>query len=81
MTQHSHETTVFPLDDAVIDIIQQADTQIKETARDLNNFVNGALQYFIRTHKLQGQWRLSANRREIELAAVPEAQPVANGNG
>ena len=62
---------VFPLDDAAIEILAQTEQQV----RDLNNGAQAVLAYFLRQHKLTGNWRLAPNRRELILE---KAAPVPN---
>lgn len=50
------------LDPAALEMLQQADLQI----RALNDQINGMLTYFAKARGLTaGQWRLSENRREL----------------
>ena len=54
----------FPLDDAAIQILAEIDQQ----AASLDASRQGVLTLFARQHKLQGQWRLAPNRRELVKA-------------
>jgi hypothetical protein len=60
----------FPLDEAALSLLNDLDTQI----RTLDNQWQGALVLFLRQHKLQGNWRLAPNRKE--LVRQPDVMPV-----
>ena len=55
------EPETFPLDDAAIETLQELDRQllIHSTMR------NTVLGFFVRQHKLPGQWQLAPNGREL----------------
>jgi len=66
------EQELYPLDDAAIELLAQFDEQ----ERQINTARNAMLTYFVRLHKLQGNWGVAPNRRELvkQTAAVPAAQ-------
>lgn len=65
--QQTIETTAqeaYQLDDAAIELL----AEISQQQAALNASLQGALNLFARQHKLQGQWRLSANGKELTRA-------------
>ena len=65
----------FPLDDAGIETVAELDQKMREVEAVRGNIIaatNAVLTYFVRQHKLAGDWKLAANRREL----VKEAAPV-----
>lgn len=63
----------FPLDESTIAIFAEGTETIKLT----NAQMSGALRLFLRQHKLEGNWRLAENGRELQR--MPDAQPAAIG--
>jgi hypothetical protein len=63
------EPELYPLDEAAISILNDIKVQINA----LNAQWQGALVLFIRQHKLQGNWQLAENGRELVKA---QAQPM-----
>jgi hypothetical protein len=55
------DADVFPLDDAAIETLAEFDQQ----ERQLNVARTAVLSYFLKQHKLLGNWSLSPNRREL----------------
>lgn len=51
----------FPLDDAAIESLAELDTQ----ERNIGVARTAILSYFLRQHKLKGNWALAENRREL----------------
>jgi hypothetical protein len=66
-TEVTQET--YPLDDAAIETIAMA---TKQTA-EINLGVQAVLNYFLRQHKLKGNWRVAENGKELVLD-VPAKQ-------
>lgn len=69
------DNEIYPLDDAAVGFIAEKLREIEALKQDvqlLEAALNGALTYFARLHKLEGQWKLADNRREL----VREASPV-----
>lgn len=67
----------YPLDDAVIAMmseIAEAQKNLEKQALSLAAQRQGALVLFVRQHKLQGNWQLAENGRE--LVRQPEAAPA-----
>lgn len=60
----------YPLDEHAIALFAQGLKQIET----INAQMSGALQLYVRQHKLQGQWRLAENGRELER--IPDAVPI-----
>jgi hypothetical protein len=60
----------YPLDEAVIQMMAEINGQIQA----LNQQWQGALVLFIRQHKLQGNWTMAENGKE--LVKVREQQPA-----
>lgn len=54
----------YPLDEAAIEIL----AEINQQQAALNASMNGALSLFAKQHKLQGQWRLASNGKELVKA-------------
>jgi hypothetical protein len=61
------ESELYPLDDAAIETIADLDAQ----ERNIAIARNAILSYFLRQHKLTGNWTLAPNRRELTRAAAP----------
>jgi len=61
----------YPLDDASIQMLAEIGQQIQT----LNAQRQGALVLFIRQHKLEGNWQVAENGRE--LVRAPALQPTA----
>jgi hypothetical protein len=64
------ESELFPLDDAAIETIAELDAQ----ERNVNVARNAVLSYFLRQHKLTGNWSLAPNRRELTRTAANPLQ-------
>jgi hypothetical protein len=56
---------VFPLDDAAIESLAEIDQQERQAASSFNGARQGILALFAKQHKLQGNWKLSDNKREL----------------
>jgi hypothetical protein len=65
------ETENYPLDDALIQML----AEINQQMIPLQAQRQGALVLFIRQHKLQGNWQVAENGRE--LVKVPAQMPTA----
>ena len=74
MAEQNEQTNedFFPLDDATIAMIGEVRDQMKA----LDNQLKGALNLYLRQHKLSGLWNVAENGRE--LRRMPE-QVVAPG--
>lgn len=69
-TNGTNGTELYPLDDAAIEAIADLDKQ----ESNCNIARNAILSYFLRQHKLSGDWRLAPNRRELVKLPAPVAQ-------
>lgn len=58
----------YPLDEAAIAIFAEGTKQIEA----INAQMSGALRLFLRQHKLEGQWKLAQNGRELQRVAGGE---------
>jgi hypothetical protein len=65
------DTENYPLDDALIQMLGEIATQVNA----LNAQRQGALVLFLRQHKLQGNWQLAENGRELIKAAPAPSTP------
>lgn len=65
-----NEQENYPLDDAMISLIADIRTQMQPLQLQLQ----GALVLFIRQHKLDGNWVIADNGRELAKAAMPVRQ-------
>lgn len=65
------EAENYPLDDALIQMLGEINQQMIP----LQAQRQGALILFIRQHKLQGNWQVAENGRELVKVAAP--QPTA----
>ena len=74
-TKAPPETEAFPLDDAAIEILAELDAQDKVTHASRLSVLN----YFLRQHKMQGNWQLSPNRRELVKAAAQQTPQQLEG--
>jgi hypothetical protein len=74
-TKAPAETESFPLDDAAIESLAELDQQDKLT----HSARLGILGYFLKQHKLTGNWQLSPNRRELVKAAAALPIPTQEG--
>jgi len=74
---------VFPLDDAAIETLSELDTnerQLIEASKNINVARQAILSYFLRQHKMKGNWRLADNKRELVLQPAETApQPASTG--
>jgi hypothetical protein len=70
MTAKETEAETFPLDDACIEML----TELAAQARTLEVSRNAVLTYFAKQHKLQGNWQLAENGREL---VRPNQEPIA----
>ncbi len=57
----------FPLDEAAIQLLADINSQMQQ----LQAQRQGALVLFIRQHKLQGNWQVAENGKELVKAAMP----------
>jgi hypothetical protein len=59
----------YPLDEATINLL----AEFQRAATDINARMQGALTLFLRQHKLEGNWSVAPNGRELvkQTAAVP----------
>jgi hypothetical protein len=63
----------FPLDDAAIEALAEYDQQ----ERTINVARSAVLAYFLRQHKMTGEWQIAPNRKELVRAQTqqPQLQP------
>jgi hypothetical protein len=61
----------YPLDDATIELLAEIKTAIDRQILVWQSQEQGALILFMKQQKLQGNWRVAANRRELERAPDP----------
>jgi len=62
----------YPLDDASIQMLAEIGQQIQT----LNAQRQGALVLFIRQHKLEGNWQVAENGRELVRAPAMQASQI-----
>lgn len=60
------ENDLFPLDDAAIEYLGPRRQQVKVLTAE----INAVLTYFLMQNKLQGQWMLAENDRELVKKSV-----------
>ena len=63
--QPNESDTCYPLDDAAIAFFAQGVKQIEM----MHAQMNGALELYLKQHKLPGKWRVAENGRELERVA------------
>jgi hypothetical protein len=71
------ESENFPLDDAAIDTVAELDEEERKldiTRANINVARSAVLHYFLRQHKMLGNWQLAPNRRE--LVRIEQPQPA-----
>jgi len=76
--QQQQEAENFPLDDALISLLADIKThqqQVEQQVMALNAQRQGALVLFIRQHKLQGNWQVAENGKELVKAPEPVPAP------
>jgi len=61
------EPEVFPLDEALIEMI----AEIRLSQQQAQQQLSGALNHFLRQHKMQGVWNVAENGRELVKQATP----------
>jgi len=71
--QIDKEQEILPLDDICIQKIQQADEMVRNAHREANAAINGMLSYYLAINKVEGNWKLAENRRELVLDRVKQA--------
>lgn len=67
----------FPLDDAMISMLAEINQQVQT----LQAQANGALILFLRQHKLEGDWRVAPNQKELIRPPALQEVPSVNHNG
>jgi hypothetical protein len=60
----------YPLDDSMIEILAEANQQIA----GINQRLQGALILFLRQHKLEGNWQVAPNGKELVKQAATEVR-------
>jgi hypothetical protein len=65
------EPELYPLDETTIALMAEINTEMAK----LSSRAEGALLLFLRQHKLQGNWRMAANGRELMKAPSPMSMP------
>jgi len=60
----------FPLDDAAVSAIHE----LREQQKNAQIAINAIQFYFMKCHKLQGQWQLADNGREL-IQQSPQTVP------
>lgn len=71
---NGNEPENYPLDEDAIRLIAELDEQGRSAQVAVSASVSAVLSYFVRKHKLSGDWKLAQNRRE--LVSVPAQGPV-----
>lgn len=69
--QNAQESENYPLDDALIAMLGEIRLQMQT----LQAQQQGALVLFVRQHKLQGNWQVAENGRELVKAAAAMPTP------
>jgi hypothetical protein len=69
----NNQTDNYPLDEATINLL----AEFQRAAADINARLQGALTLFLRQHKLEGNWSVAQNGRELvkQQAPVAAVQP------
>jgi hypothetical protein len=62
----------YPLDEETIELVQEYQKQILL----VEHRMGGALDAFLRHHKLQGNWMLAQNMKEVVKRETAGAMPV-----
>jgi len=60
----------YPLDDSMIELMTEANQQIA----GINQRLQGALILFLRQHKLEGNWQIAPNGRELVKQTASEVR-------
>ena len=69
--ERNESDNFYPLDDVAIALFAQGLKQIEA----VNAEMSGALKLYLRQHKLEGNWRLADNGRELQrMESVPVQQ-------
>jgi len=68
-----NEVENYPLDDALIQML----AEINQQMIPLQAQRQGALVLFIRQQKLQGNWQVAENGRELVKVRAPQPVPIA----
>jgi hypothetical protein len=68
--QPNESDNCYPLDDAAIALFAEGKRQLEM----VNAQMVGAMNLYIKQHRLEGQWRLAENGRELERAAPVPVQ-------
>lgn len=61
MENENGQQETFPLSEEIIQLLGEVNTEIQR----LNAQAQGAVILFLRQHKLQGDWRVAPNNREL----------------
>jgi hypothetical protein len=76
--QTASEVEVYPLDDALIGVLRDVAEQmqtLQKAADKLHAQREGALCLFVRQHRLEGDWRVAPNGKELmKQAPATEAK-------
>lgn len=82
MNEEQNNNECYPLDEVAIEQLEELDTQEKRLVDQANKALEQlavarqfTLKYFIRVHKLTGDWKLAENKREL-MKEVPAVQPT-----
>jgi hypothetical protein len=70
--QPNESDNFYPLDEAAIAVFQEGTKQLEM----LNAQMSGALQLYLRQHKLEGRWQIAANGRELQRVVDPVPAPA-----
>src|SRR5215510_4477504 len=66
-----NDRDVLPLDDICIAKIAQADQMARDVVRECQAAINGMLSYYLAVNKLDGNWKLAENRKELIYDKTP----------
>jgi len=65
--QNNNGVEHYPLDDSAIELFAEGRKQIDA----INAQMQGAFRLYLRQHKLQGEWKLSDNGKELDRLTAP----------
>jgi hypothetical protein len=67
----NNQTDNYPLDEATINLL----AEFQRAGADINARMQGALTLFLRQHKLEGNWSVAENGRELVKQQAAVVQP------
>lgn len=64
---HDNQVEHYPLDEPAIELFAEGRKQIDI----INAQMQGAFRLYLKQHKLQGDWKLSDNGKELDRVTAP----------